>query len=231
MDAALSIALGYFVGSLSPSSLVGRVKKTDVRKSGTGNLGSTNTMLVLGWGAGIFVMLFDLMKSFLSGKLAQYLFPGLSVAGMLACIGAMIGHCFPVFHRFRGGKGLAAFGGLVIYCGLKYVPIVLCAGWAVMWIFDCTVMFPITVGIALPLLMYLFGEAPAKIITAICAGAVLDVMHIGNMKKALAGDEIMHVRGYFSEKLHKERCKVFARKSESFPLLLGKLVIYSKSWL
>ena len=189
MDAALSIALGYFVGSLSPSSLVGRVKKTDVRKSGTGNLGATNTMLVLGWGAGIFVMLFDLMKSFLSGKLAQYLFPGLSVAGMLACIGAMIGHCFPVFHRFRGGKGLAAFGGLVIYCGLKYVPIV---------------MFPITVGIALPLLMYLFGEAPAKIITAICAGAVLDVMHIGNMKKALAGDEIMHVRGYFSEKLHKE---------------------------
>ena len=181
MDAALSLALGYFVGSLSPSSLV------------------------LGWGAGIFVMLFDLMKSFLSGKLAQYLFPGLSTAGMLACIGAMIGHCFPVFHRFRGGKGLATFGGLVIYCGLKYVPIVLCAGWAVMWIFDCTVMFPITVGIALPLLMYLFGEAPAKIITAICAGAVLDVMHIGNMKKALAGDEIMHVRGYFSEKLHKER--------------------------
>ena len=105
MDAALSIALGYFVGSLSPSSLVGRVKKTDVRKSGTGNLGATNTMLVLGWGAEIFVMLFDLMKSFLSGKLAQYLFPGLSVAGMLACIGAMIGHCFPVFHRFRGARG------------------------------------------------------------------------------------------------------------------------------
>ena len=199
MDAVLSIALGYFVGSLSPSSLVGRLKKTDVRRSGTGNLGATNTMLVLGWGAGIFVMLFDLMKSFLSGKLAQYLFPGLSVAGMLACIGAIIGHCFPVFHRFRGGKGL-----LVIYCGLKYVPPVLCAGWAVMWILDCTVMFPITVGIALPLLMCLFGEAPAKIVTAICAGAVLDVMHIGNMKKALAGDEIMHVRGYFREKLHKE---------------------------
>ena len=47
------------------------------------------------------------------------------------------------------------------------------------------------------------GEAPAKILTAICAGAVLDVMHIGNMKKALAGDEMMHVRDYFKEKLHK----------------------------
>ena len=83
MDAALSIALVYFVGSLSPSSLVGRVKKTDVRKSGTGNLGATNTMLVLGWGAGIFVMLFDLMKSFLSGKLAQYVtdFPNDALVG------------------------------------------------------------------------------------------------------------------------------------------------------
>lgn len=50
-----------------------------------------------------------------------------------------------------------------------------------------------------------FRRSAAKIITAICAGAVLDVMHIGNMKKALAGDEIMHVRDYFREKLHKER--------------------------
>lgn len=105
MDAALSIALGYFVGSLSPSSLVGRVKKTDVRKSGTGNLGATNTMLVLGWGAGIFVMLFDLMKSFLSGKLAQYLFPGLSVAGMLACIGAMIATAFRCFTASGAARG------------------------------------------------------------------------------------------------------------------------------
>ena len=121
---------------------------------------------------------------------------------MLACIGVMIGHCFPVFHRFRGSRAGATFGRLVIYCGLKYVPIVLCAGWAVMWVFDCTVMFPITVGgIALPLLMYLFGEAPAKISRPSAPERLLDVMHIGNMKKALAGDEIMHV----GVKLHKER--------------------------
>ena len=205
MDAVLSIALGYVAGSLSPSALVGRVKKTDVRTSGTGNLGATNTMLVLGWGAGIFVMLFDLMKSFFSGKLAQYLFPGLSIAGMLACIGAMIGHCFPVFHRFRGGKGLAAFGGLVIYCGFKYVPIVLAAGLAAMLIADSSVAFPITVGIVLPLLMYAFGKTPAEVFAAVGAGAVLDIMHIGNMKKALAGDEMMHVRSYFKEKLSRKQ--------------------------
>ena len=117
MDAALSIALGYFVGSLSPSSLVGRVNKTDVRKSGTGNLGATNTMLVLGWGAGIFVMLFDLMKSFLSGKLAQYLFPGLSAAGMLACIGAMIGHCFPCFTASGAARGWRPSGVLSFTAG------------------------------------------------------------------------------------------------------------------
>ena len=95
MEAILSLGIGYLAGSLSPSALVGRLNKTDVRESGTGNLGATNTMLVLGWGAGIFVMVFDLMKSFLSGKLAQLLFPSLRVAGMLGCIGSMVGNCFP----------------------------------------------------------------------------------------------------------------------------------------
>lgn len=205
MNAILSLGMGYLAGSLSPSALVSRLKQTDVRKSGTGNLGATNTMLVLGWGAGIFVMVFDLMKSFLSGKLAQYLFPGLSIAGMLACIGSMVGHCFPVFHRFRGGKGLATFGGLVIYCGLKYVPIVLFAGMASMLIFDCSVAFPLTVGAVLPVLLYLFGRTPAEIGAAILAGVVLDVMHIGNMKKALAGDEMMHVRDYLGQKLFRKK--------------------------
>lgn len=201
MEAILSLGIGYLAGSLSPSALVGRLNKTDVRESGTGNLGATNTMLVLGWGAGIFVMVFDLMKSFLSGKLAQLLFPSLRVAGMLGCIGSMVGHCFPVFHHFRGGKGLATFGGLVIYCGVRYVPIVLAAGLAMMLLFDSTVAFPLTVSALLPLLLYAFGRTGAEIWTAVAAGLVLVAMHIGNLKKAIAGDEIMHVRGYLKEKL------------------------------
>lgn len=201
MEAVLSLGLGYLMGSLSPSALVGKLKKTDVRKSGTGNLGATNTMLVLGLGAGVFVMVFDLMKSFFSGKLAQLLFPELRVAGMLACIGSMVGHCFPVFHHFRGGKGLATFGGLVIYCGLKYVPIVLFAGLAAMLIADSTVAFPLTVSAVLPLLLWGFGRTDAEIWTAAAAGAILIAMHIGNLKKAAAGDEMMRVRGYLKEKL------------------------------
>lgn len=201
MEAILSLGIGYLAGSLSPSALVGRLNKTDVRESGTGNLGATNTMLVLGWGAGIFVMVFDLMKSFLSGKLAQLLFPSLRVAGMLGCIGSMVGHCFPVFHHFRGGKGLATFGGLVIYCGVRYVPIVLAAGLAMMLLFDSTVAFPLTVSALLPLLLYAFGRTGAEIWTAVAAGLVLVAMHISNLKKTIAGDEIMHVRGYLKEKL------------------------------
>lgn len=205
MEAVLSIGLGYLFGSLSPSALVGRLNKTDVRKAGTGNLGATNTMLVLGWRAGIFVMVFDLMKSFLSGKLAQLLFPELGVAGMLACIGSMVGHCFPVFHHFRGGKGLATFGGLAIYCGARYVPILLAAGLAMMLLFDRTVAFPLTVSALLPLLLYAFGRSTAEIWTAVAAGVVLVLMHIGNLKKSIAGEEITHVRGYLKEKLFHKR--------------------------
>lgn len=201
MHAAASLGLGYIIGSLSPATLMGKRKHTDLKQEGTGNLGATNTMLVLGAGAGVLVMVLDLLKSFLSGKLAEFLFPGLSVAGMLGCVGSMVGHCFPVFHRFRGGKGLATFGGLVIYCGLKYVPIVLFAGLAMMLLFDSTVAFPLTVSALLPVLLLLFGEEPAKVWTAVLAGVILVAMHIGNLKKAIAGDAVTHVRGYLKEKL------------------------------
>ena len=103
MQAFLSLGIGYLMGSVNSAALVGRRKQVDLSQTGTGNLGATNTMVTFGWSAGVFVMLFDILKSFLAGKLAQYLFPTLRIAGMLACIGAMLGHCFPIFLHFKGG--------------------------------------------------------------------------------------------------------------------------------
>ena len=81
------------------------------------------------------------------------------------------------------------------------MPIVLAAGLAMMLLFDSTVAFPLTVSALLPLLLYAFGRTGAEIWTAVAAGLVLVAMHISNLKKAIAGDEIMHVRGYLKEKL------------------------------
>lgn len=205
MEAIVSLGIGYFLGSISPAALVGKRKNVDLKQEGTKNLGATNTMMVLGWSAGIFVMAFDILKSFLAGKLAQLLFPQLRIAGMLACIGAMLGHCFPLFLHFQGGKGLSAFGGLVIYYNLWFVPIILFSALALMILLDCGVAFPLLVSVLFPVLVYAFGATVPEILTAILAGVLLFALHLDNLKKAFRKDESMRVRKPLMEKLFRKK--------------------------
>ena len=197
MEVFLSLILGYAMGCLNPAAWVGKRNHINLKEAGTGNLGATNTTMVLGWKSGAVVMVLDILKSFLSGKLAQLLFPQLRIAGMLACIGAMLGHCFPALLHFKGGKGLAAFGGLVLFYKPLFVPIMLFSALAVMFALDCGVAFPLFVGAIFPVLVLLFHGTAAEVITAAAAGLLLCALHIGNVKKAMANDESMHVREPF----------------------------------
>ena len=114
MKAILALGMGYCVGCVSPAAFVSKKKNVDLKAEGTKNLGATNTALVLGRYAGYFVLFFDVLKSFVSYKLARILFPHLRLAGLIAGIGVILGHCFPATMNFQGGKGLASFGGLVL---------------------------------------------------------------------------------------------------------------------
>lgn len=75
MGNLISVIMGYFVGCLSPAAFLGRKHNVDLRKEGTGNLGATNTTIVLGKKAGAFVMLFDIVKAYAAAKIAKWLFP------------------------------------------------------------------------------------------------------------------------------------------------------------
>lgn len=92
MGAVMCLSLGYILGTLSPSALIAKLKKVNLREEGSGNLGATNTMLVMGFRYGLFVLLFDLFKTILANRLAKLLFPQLYLAGLLAACGAVIGH-------------------------------------------------------------------------------------------------------------------------------------------
>lgn len=104
MAVVCSIIIGYLLGCISPAALVSKIKNKDLRKSGTGNLGATNTLLVFGKSWGVCVMLFDVAKAFTACKLARWLFPSLPIAGMLAGSAAVAGHIYPFYMKFRGGK-------------------------------------------------------------------------------------------------------------------------------
>lgn len=205
MNAILSLGMGYFIGCISPSSWLSKKKHVDLTQEGTKNLGATNTALVLGKAAGIFVLIFDIFKSFLSFKLAKLLFPSLRIAGILASIGAILGHCFPVFMRFQGGKGLAAFGGLI----LAYKPwmffVIIALGIAGMFITNTGVIAPMVGCFLFPVLVWFQSGDWMDLLAVLSACALVFAMHWSNLKRTLSKNDLVHTNEFMS--------KVFGDKS------------------
>lgn len=110
----LIILLGYLLGSSSMSYYVSKIKKTELRDKGSKNLGASNTMMVLGWKYGLLVGIHDIGKSVLAVVLARVLFPELEIAPILAGIASVLGHIFPFYLKFKGGKGFASYIGMTL---------------------------------------------------------------------------------------------------------------------
>lgn len=112
MTTFLVLILSYLIGSIPWALVIGLVFfHNDIRKEGSGNLGGTNAGRVLGKSAGVSVTLLDALKAFFSMMLAYYLAPGTEIYAGLACC---IGHCFPVFAHFKGGKAVATSYGFLL---------------------------------------------------------------------------------------------------------------------
>ena len=119
LAAALAAAgLGYAIGNLNPAYVMGLRKGYDIRKKGSGNAGATNLMILEGKKAGAFVMCFDISKAAVSVGLARKLFLQSKYAGEAAGAACVLGHMYPALMHFRGGKGLACLGGVILAFGV-----------------------------------------------------------------------------------------------------------------
>lgn len=120
MSLAVLLVLSYLVGAFPSSVVYGKVfRKVDIRKQGSGNAGGTNAWRVLGWKIGLPVMLTDVAKGALASLLIARIPLGslpfeFSTIALLCGIVAVIGHVFPVYIRFRGGKGVATAAGMLV---------------------------------------------------------------------------------------------------------------------
>lgn len=194
MGAVLSLILGYVVGCISPAAWVSHKKNVDLKQEGTKNLGATNTALVLGRKAGYFVLVFDMMKSFFSYKLAKWLFPHLMVAGLIAGIGVILGHCFPVTMRFQGGMGLAAFGGLVLAHDPVQFAVLLTLGIVLAFALNYGVYLAVSAAALFPFFSYYRSGSPSVFGATAMAGGIIIYMHRGNLRRAINGTDPIHTR-------------------------------------
>lgn len=204
MKALLALGMGYAVGCISPAAFVSKKKNVNLKEEGTKNLGATNTALVMGRKAGYFVLFFDILKSFFSYKLAKIIFPHLAVAGLVAGIGVILGHCFPATMQFQGGKGLAAFGGLVLAHDPLIFLILLTLGILAAFAFNYGVYLAITASALFPAACWIFHGNSVEAAMCAIAGILIIVMHLTNLRRAITGEDPIHTRDGLQ--------KIFGRK-------------------
>ena len=106
--------IGYIFGCSNMALYVSRLKKIDLRKTGSKNLGTGNTYLTFGLGWSLLVFIHDAGKSVLAICLCRRLYPNLPTVSYLAGTAAVMGHVFPFYLRFRGGKGFASYLGMIL---------------------------------------------------------------------------------------------------------------------
>ena len=122
----LILILGaYLLGSSNLALYLFKWKKVDARNNGRGNLGASNATVLLGWSAGIAVAIHDIGKAAVSVILARILFPNLEYAGAAAGVACVLGHIFPFYLKFRGGKGFASYLGMTLALNWKFAIVIL----------------------------------------------------------------------------------------------------------
>jgi glycerol-3-phosphate acyltransferase PlsY len=196
IELLLKVLLSYLLGSVSGSMVMGAFRHVDIRKSGSGNAGGTNAFRTQGFWFALVVVIIDIGK----GALAAGLLPalnlglptdtGLQVYLPLACgFAAVVGHCYPVWYGFRGGKGAAtAVGALIVIEPLTILPMLLT------WLLALTITGWVGLGtmlaaISLVPAFILLGAPTATIVFGILLAAFIVFTHRSNIRNMLNGTE------------------------------------------
>ena len=192
------ILIAYLLGSFPSAILIGKVfYKIDVREFGSGNAGATNTFRVLGKKAGLPVLFLDVLKGFLSVNLIAFLdlipfsIDGIFELQLTFGIAAVIGHLFPVFTGFRGGKGIATLLGILI--GI-HPTAAICSSLVfiiIFLIFKFVSLASIIASLSFPVLIYLLSDSTPNslIIFSIFVPVLSLITHQKNIERLVRGEE------------------------------------------
>ena len=187
MIAAVILA-AYLIGSIPFALILARRWGADLRQVGSGNLGATNVMRASGVTAGLLVAALDMAKGAASVWLASR-FSDSAAAPAAAGLAAIIGHIYPIWLRFRGGKGVAAACGVFSMLTPAAVPPVLALFAAVVWLTKYISLASVLAAIALPPVAYAFGAPAPAVIAAAAAATIIVFRHRSNVLRLWTGTE------------------------------------------
>ena len=187
----LSAAAAYLLGSIPFGYLIVRARRgMDVRATGSGSIGATNVMRSLGPSGFIATFLLDLAKGLAAVSLASRMTSHDPVWVAAAAVGAILGHCFPVWLGFRGGKGVAAAFGVYLALAPREVGIALAIFASLLAIFRYVSLASIVAAASFPLLYHLLRHPPLPLIIGAGANAAIIIArHHENIARLMKGTE------------------------------------------
>jgi glycerol-3-phosphate acyltransferase PlsY len=185
----LFIVIGYLSGSIPFGYLIGKLKNIDVRKQGSGNIGGTNVARSLGFKYGVLVGVLDILKAIIPIYIAgQYLTQDWQMA--LVSISPVIGHIFPVWLKFKGGKGVATVAATIfMILGLKYSLIFLAIWILALFTLKIMSLTNLIIILSLPILFWMQTKSNAYVALAFAYILLIWWAHRENIKRLRQGIE------------------------------------------
>lgn len=192
MNGAISIIIAYLLGSLPFGYLAGRLlKQEDIRNYGSGNIGATNVLRLLGPAVALPVMALDMGKGAAAVGLARHLAgPGQEYFWWLAALAALVGHCWPLFLGFKGGKGTAtSLGAMFVLVKAPIWGTVLLLALVVIFLTRYVSLVSILGAASFPLLLWIFKYPVSQILIGMVIAALIIFRHRANIGRLIKGTE------------------------------------------
>lgn len=190
MEYIVCAAIGYLIGTFNLAYLMAKQRGIDIKKQGTSNAGASNATIVMGWRAGVLVALSDAGKALAAVAVVRMLYPELSLAAYITGIAVVIGHIYPFYLRFNGGKGFASYLGMILALDWRIFLGVLAVAIIVTVVTDYIALATLTTAIGFPVYQYIIGKNTVVAMLFTFLSLVIIYKHIDNLKRIALGTEI-----------------------------------------
>ena len=190
MQYILVIVLSYLLGCSNMATYIAAAKKVVLSAGGAGNPGASNAVILMGWGAGVRTAVHDIGKAALAVILARLVFPDLPHIGAAAGVAAVLGHIYPFWMKFKGGKGFASYLGMTIALHWKFAIAVLLLVVVVTLVTDYIVAATTTTIVVVPIGLGVLTQSLILPLILLVASAVIAWKHRENYVRMYHGTEI-----------------------------------------
>lgn len=190
MGYLIAVVLGYLLGCSHMAYYISKLRKLDIRGSGSGNLGASNVTVLFGWRAGVLTAIHDILKAALAVWVADLLFPQLPYVGAVAGIASVFGHIFPFFLNFKGGKGLASYFGVTLALNWKLAIMVVILVVLATLITDFISVGALSTIVFVPVYMGITTQSPLLVAILLVGTAVMFYKHWENIVRIAKKEEI-----------------------------------------